>query len=108
MLTTFEFSVNILVLMVLSLVSAFIGYKFKKGMEAKKQSKINQLEKEMVQNHAEILQLQKEYCVMEQKLRDLTKPVISMKITAKEEEQQEENQRDSSSSLMKKLPTRSA
>ncbi len=105
---TFEFSVNFLVLLSIAVFSGFIGFKLKKGMGAKKQTKINQLEKEMISNHTEILQLQKEYCMMEQKLKDLTKPVIAMKIATKEEEQGNEDQQRESSSLMKKLPTRSA
>lgn len=105
---TIEFTVNIVVLLAIALVSGFIGFKIKKGLGAKKQTKINQLEKEMLSNHTEILQLQKEYCLMEQKLKDLTKPVIAMKIASKEEEQSNEDQQREASSLMKKLPTRSA
>src|SRR5579864_5640372 len=105
---TFEFSVNLFVLLAIALFSGFIGYKIKKGMGTRKQSKINQLEKEMLSNHTEILQLQKEYCLMEQKLKDLTKPVIAMKVASKEEEQSNEDQQREASSLMKKLPTRSA
>ena len=105
---TFEFSVNILMLMAIAIFSGFIGFKLKKGMGAKKQAKINQLEKEMISNHTEILQLQKEYCMMEQKLKDLSKPIIAMKIASKEEEQEKADQQRESSSLMKKLPTRSA
>ncbi|MDR3715381.1 MAG: hypothetical protein P4L51_21450 [Puia sp.] len=105
---TIEFTVNILVIFAIALFSGFIGFKIKKGMGAKKQGKINQLEKEMLSNHTEILQLQKEYCLLEQKLKELTKPVIAMKIASKEEEQINEDQQREPSSLMKKLPTRSA
>lgn len=38
-----------------------------------------QLETEMISNHAEILELQKEYITMELKLRGINDPVIQMK-----------------------------
>lgn len=51
---------------------------------AKSRSKIVELEKEMMNSHAEILELQKAYVLLENKLEEHSIPVISMKINGKE------------------------
>ncbi|MDO6433925.1 hypothetical protein Q4E93_25180 [Flavitalea sp. BT771] len=51
---------------------------------AKSRSKIIELEKEMMNSHAEILEIQKAYVQLENKLEEHSIPVISMKINGKE------------------------
>jgi hypothetical protein len=76
---TFEFSMNILILLAVILSSFFIGFSLRKKQIRKNHSRVMQLESEMISNHAEILELQKEYITMELKLRGINDPVIQMK-----------------------------
>ena len=55
-----------------------------KAAVRKSRSKIIELEKEMMNSHAEILELQKAYVLLENKLEEHSIPVISMKINGKE------------------------
>ena len=61
-----------------------IGLLIGRATLAKSRSKIIELEKEMMNSHAEILELQKAYVLLENKLEEHSIPVISMKITGKE------------------------
>ena len=79
-----EFSVNILVLAMAILVAGFIGYSLRSRQLRKKQFKIVELRKEMVDNHAYILQLQKEYVDLQTKFDEIKTPVIGKKNTAKD------------------------
>ena len=85
-----EFSVNIVVLAMAMLVAGFIGYSLRSRQLRKKQFKIVELRKEMVDNHAHILQLQKEYVDLQLKLNDLKTPVpvVDIHHAAKEAENQ--------------------
>ena len=76
-----EFSINILLLCAIVLVSAFVGYCFRSRQIRKKQYKIQELRKEIVYNHAQILELQKETVVLESKLKVTQAPVLPL-ITA--------------------------
>jgi len=51
---------------------------------AKSRAKILELEKEMMSTHAEILEIQKAYVQLENKLEEHSIPVISMKINVKD------------------------
>jgi hypothetical protein len=51
---------------------------------ARSRSKILELEKEMMNTHAEILEIQKAYVQLENKLEEHSIPVISMKINGKD------------------------
>ncbi|HTE09654.1 MAG TPA: hypothetical protein VK645_01770 [Chitinophagaceae bacterium] len=55
-----EISINIIVLAAIILVSASVGFLINSARIKKHQSAIFKLEAEMLQNHAEILHLQKE------------------------------------------------
>jgi hypothetical protein len=65
------------------LVAGFIGYRLRSRQIWKKQNKIVELRKEMVDNHAYILQLQKEYVDLQSKFEDQKIPVLGMKDSAK-------------------------
>ena len=61
-----------------------IGLLIGRASLTKSRSKIIELEKEMMNSHAEILELQKAYVQLENKLEEQSIPVISMKINGKE------------------------
>ena len=58
---------------------------------ARSRSKIEELEREILNNYAQILDLEKENTSMESKLQDIEIPVISMKPAIKEEQQDYQN-----------------
>jgi len=70
-----ELSVNVLTLGIIALVAMFIGFSFKSRILRKKQLKIQELRKEIVNNHAHILELQKEYVVLESQMKGPKAPV---------------------------------
>ena len=61
----FDITLNITVLFAIIAVSMLLGFGFRKRRLAKKNSRIRQLEQEMIETHAEILELQKEFCELE-------------------------------------------
>ncbi len=73
-----EVSINLLTLIGIIVAAGLIGYAFRSRQIRKKQFKIVELRKEIVNNHAHILELQKEYVVMESKLK-VTTPVLPIK-----------------------------
>ncbi|GGA86821.1 hypothetical protein [Puia dinghuensis] len=85
---TFDVTLNIYVF-ILALVAAVIaGYLPRSKQISRKQRKIIELEREMVQAHAELLENQREYCLLEAKVQDITNPVIPMKGNKLEEPQE--------------------
>lgn len=77
-----EFSINILTLVSIVLAAGLIGYIFRSRQIKKKQFKISELRKEIIYNHAHILELQKEYVTLESKMKIPQTPVLSLKNTA--------------------------
>jgi hypothetical protein len=75
-MVTFEITLNPLIAFAIVLISGCIGFMLKKRRIAKDRNRVNQYEKEMILNHAEILELQKDYINLELKMRELTIPVI--------------------------------
>ena len=71
----FEFTLNVLTLMLLLGGSVFTGYLLRSRQLKKKQMKIAELRKEVVYNHAQILELQMEYVALE-KTMNLTKATV--------------------------------
>ena len=96
-----EVPVNILFFLLLPPIFIWIGYKMRTGQVRRKEEEIDQLEKEMMNSHSEILDLQKEYALLESKLNGLEIPVIPIKTAIKLEEQQSEQFPDIS--MRKKL-----
>jgi hypothetical protein len=80
-----ELSINILLLASIVVGAALIGFALRAGQIAKCRNKIEQLEREILNNYAEILNLEKENTSMESKLQDIQSPVIAMKSNIKEE-----------------------
>ena len=90
-MVTFEITLNPLIAMTIVLFSGWIGFMLKKRKIAKDRNRMNQYEKEMILNHAEILELQKDYINLELKMRELTIPVIPISTTVKDNMQESEN-----------------
>ncbi|HTQ26758.1 MAG TPA: hypothetical protein VMI35_01460 [Puia sp.] len=87
-MSSIDLSMNALTLIVIVLFSGLIGYVLKNRQLKKKQLKIQELRKEMVSNHAHILELQKEYVTLEMQLRGIksTTPVLPLKPALREDE----------------------
>ncbi len=71
-----EVHVNIFLVPVLMIVSAVIAFVIRSGQISSLKGKVNELEKEMLNCHAEILQLQKEKIEILQSVSQPTIPVI--------------------------------
>ena len=72
------------IMVVACLACGFIGFAFRSSILNKLRKRIEELEKEMLQNHAEILSLQKENIELADKLKNNPVPVIPITGTAKE------------------------
>jgi len=96
-----EFTINIFVFGLVVLVAAIIGYSLRSRKIMKSLLKIEQLEREVLSNYAQILDLEKENTTMENKLQDIKIPVIAMKATIRDE--QEVNQKVPDITLRKQL-----
>ncbi len=82
MLLGIDVTLNLLWLPVLSISFALFGFAFRSVQIQKLNKRIGELEREMVQNHAEILSLQKENIQLQEKVKNSAVPVIP--ITSKE------------------------
>lgn len=80
-----ELSINIIVFASIVIGAALIGFLIRAGQISKCRHKIEELEREILNNYAEILSLEKENTNMESKLQDIQSPVIAMKSNIKEE-----------------------
>ena len=67
----FEFSMNPIILSAIIALSIFIGLSIRRKHIIRIQKKLNRAESEMINSHAEILEMQKDYIDVEQQLRDL-------------------------------------
>lgn len=77
---TFDLIINPVLLLMAAIVGGLMGLLIAKAKLAKSRSKVLELEKEMMNAHAEILEMQKAYVQLENKLEEHSIPVISMKI----------------------------
>jgi hypothetical protein len=84
MIITFDLIINPVIMLAAVIGGGIIGYMISKLKMAKSRAKIQELEKEMMSSHAEILDLQKAYVQLENKLEQQPIPVISMKINGKD------------------------
>ena len=72
-----DLTLNAFFLLAILAGSGFLGYCLRSRQLKKKQFKIVELRKEMVDNHAYILELQKEYVELQSKFGDAIPKVIS-------------------------------
>ncbi|HXB30343.1 MAG TPA: hypothetical protein VNW49_11020 [Puia sp.] len=73
-----EFTLNVLSLIVIVSGALFAGYFLRSRQLKKKQHKIAELRKEIVYNHAQILELQIEYVALEKSMNISKAPVLPM------------------------------
>ena len=73
-----EFTLNVLSLIFLVGGSLITGYLLRSRQLKKKQFKISELRKEIVYNHAQILELQSEYVNLEKEMKAVKTPVRPM------------------------------
>jgi len=81
-----EVTLNIYLLASVLIISAFVGFAFRAKIILKYRAKIEELEREILNNYAYILDLEKETLHMETKIQDIKSPVITMKTPGKEVE----------------------
>ena len=81
---TFDLIVNPIVVLVAAIGGGLIGLLIGRVQLGKSRSKVQELEKEMMTAHTEILEVQKAYVQLESKLEEHSIPVISMKINGKD------------------------
>jgi cell division protein FtsL len=82
---TNEVSLNIYLLAFILGLSIFVGFAFRARMILKARAKIEELEREILNNYEVILELERETLNMESKIQDIKSPVITMKSQNNEE-----------------------
>ena len=78
-IVNFDINLNIYVFFLLLFCAAILGYLPRSKQIARKQRKVSELEREMVQAHAEVLESQREFCQLEASMKSTSNPVIPMK-----------------------------
>lgn len=85
-----KLTLDLSVVIGISVATFLFGFVFRSAQLKKYKKRVGELESEMMANHAEILELQKERLQLEVKLKDTSNiPVIS--INAKEEKLQDKS-----------------
>ncbi|HEY4155444.1 MAG TPA: hypothetical protein VGM24_08445 [Puia sp.] len=74
-----EFTFSVLALIGIIAGSLLTGFLLRSRQLQKKQFKISELRKEIVYNHAQILELQKEYVMLDKTIKGNMAPVLPMK-----------------------------
>lgn len=77
-----EFTLNVLTLIFIISGAMFTGYYLRSRQLKKKQHKIAELRKEIVYNHAQILELQTEYVTLEKSLNISKATVLPMNLNS--------------------------
>jgi hypothetical protein len=86
---TLELIVNPVILFIAAISGGLIGFVVGKLKLARSRAKVEELEREMMNSHAEILELQKSYIQLESTLQQQPIPVISMKLGSKDSSSKE-------------------
>jgi hypothetical protein len=72
----FDLSIDIYLIAVLMALAALAGFLLRSRQLGKKKRRIGELEREMNQAYAELLEIQKDYCELESKVKQVDSPVI--------------------------------
>ncbi|HEY4967584.1 MAG TPA: hypothetical protein VII28_14360 [Puia sp.] len=83
---TNEVTVNIYLLAIILGLSVFVGFAMRAKIILRYRAKIEKLEREILNNCAHILELERETLQMETKFQDIKIPVITMKTPNKQAE----------------------
>jgi hypothetical protein len=81
---TYEVTFNIYTIAIVVGISAFVGFSLRAKMIMKCRAKIEELEREILNNYEHILELEREGLNIESRLQDVKSPVITMKASNKE------------------------
>ena len=81
---TNEVTLNIYQLAAILCLSVLAGFAFRAKMALKFRTKIQELEREILNNYEHILELERETLNMESRMQDIKSPVITMKTPGKE------------------------
>jgi hypothetical protein len=73
-----EFTLSVMSLVLIISGALFVGYLLRSRQLKKKQFKISELRKEIVYNHAQILELQMEYVTLEKSMSNNKATVLPM------------------------------
>ncbi|HVY73870.1 MAG TPA: hypothetical protein VG890_03515 [Puia sp.] len=79
---TNEVTLNIYLLAFIVIVAGLIGFSIRASRNLKSRAKIQELEREILQNYETILELERETFSMESQIQDIKSPVIAMKSPA--------------------------
>lgn len=74
-----EVTLNIYLLALIVFLAAAAGFCFRSRLIAKSRDKIQELEREILNNYEQILELERETNNMEAQIQDIKSPVIAMK-----------------------------
>ncbi|HTE27185.1 hypothetical protein [Flavitalea sp.] len=74
-----QLNINALLLVAIVTTAVFLGFIFRSRQIVSLRKKVIELENEMLSNHSEILDLQRDNASLEQQMKQLHIPVISMK-----------------------------
>lgn len=74
-----QLNINVMLLAGIVATAGFLGFIFRSQQIGSLKRKVIELENEMLSNHSEILDLQRENASLEQQMKQLHIPVISMK-----------------------------
>jgi hypothetical protein len=75
----FDLSIDIYVLAAMLALAMVAGFLLRSRQLAKKKRRILEVEREMMQAYAELLETQKDYCELEEKVKGEDSPVIPIK-----------------------------
>lgn len=81
---TIDLSISLLSFLLITVGSGLLGFALRSRQLKKKQSKVSALRREMIHNHAYILELEKQNVDLELQLRGTKTPVLPLKIAGKE------------------------
>ncbi len=99
---TFDVTTNVYVFAAIIVASAFIGFFMRTTQIARSRARIILLEQEIRDDHAEILELQRDFIALELKMNVVKGPVVKMKNVLKAES----DEKLPDASLRKKLLTK--
>src|ERR1700678_675229 len=77
-LPSFDITLDIYFFVLIVAMAMLAGYLNRSRQLSRKQRRINALEEEMMQAHAELLDAQRDCCELEARLKDFSNPVIAM------------------------------
>jgi hypothetical protein len=85
MLPSFDISINVYLLLLIIGIAMLAGFSVRSQIIGKKNRRIAELERDMMQAYEELLDTQRDFCELQSKVKEEESPVISMKNGKKED-----------------------